>query len=194
MNSRKPDISKVMNTSTASTRSARHSRFESIFRAHYDTIRRHAVRCGSSEPDDVAAECFTALWRRLDDVRPELERAWLIATTRKLTANQRRSDARRNALTERIASAPTTVPAVVADSDPAIHAALQTLSSTDRQVLLLAVWDELSVAEIAFVLNLTRSATGVRLFRARKRFAAAYGTQSTEPGMDLTKIIGGVDA
>jgi RNA polymerase sigma-70 factor (ECF subfamily) len=191
-----PDIQKMMSTPPTSDRGARHARFESIFRAHYDGVRRHAIRCGSSDADDVAAECFTALWRKLDEVRPDLERAWLIATTRKLSANQRRGTSRRDALIERIATEPPpTASSISGDDESPAVAALATLSPTDRQVLLLSVWDELTVSEIAFVLDLSRTAAGVRLHRARKRFAAAYSaTTPSGPEMDLATLTGGADA
>jgi DNA-directed RNA polymerase specialized sigma24 family protein len=49
--------------------------------------------------------------------------------------------------------------------------ALDYLREKDREILLLAYWDDLSLADIAEVLGCSESAAGVRLFRARKAFA-----------------------
>jgi RNA polymerase sigma-70 factor (ECF subfamily) len=184
-----------MNTPLSHPNSDRQARFERIFRERYDSVRRHAVRCGSSDPDDVASECFTAMWRRLDEVRPDLERAWLIAATRKITANQRRGDVRRTALRDAIAAQPQTPLGIdIPELDPAIATALGDLSPTDRQVLTLSVWDELSPKEIAFVLGLSRSAASVRLHRARTRFRERYASASPHPTPTSANLIGGIDA
>jgi len=184
-----------MNTPPSHPHPDRRARFERIFRERYDSVRRHAVRCGSSDPDDVASECFTALWRRLDDVRPDLERAWLIAATRKITANQRRGDVRRTALRDAIAAQPQAPLEIdIPELDPTIAAVLHELGPTDRQVLMLSVWDELSTKEIAFVLGLTRSAASVRLHRARTRFRERYSSMTPHPTPTSANLIGGIDA
>lgn len=126
---------------------------------------------------------------------PRPERAWLIAATRKITANQRRGDVRRTALRDAIAAQPQTPHEIaIPELDPAIATALDELSPSDRQVLMLSVWDELSPKEIAFVLGLSRSAASVRLHRARTRFRERYASESPHPLPMSANLIGDIDA
>jgi len=180
------DISQSMDEITNPT-NTRRSRFERVFRARYDDVRRHAVRCGSPDPDDVAAEVFTALWRRLDDVHDGHERPWLLAAGRKVVANQRRSAGRRDALVERIVAEPDADVGDAEPDDPRVAAALATLRDRDREVLLLAVWEELSTGEIARVLGISSGSAAVRLHRAKRRFRDAYLAHRPTP----TPAVGG---
>jgi RNA polymerase sigma-70 factor (ECF subfamily) len=70
------------------------------------------------------------------------------------------------------------VPALQAVQLPAavpqpILAALASLGSDDREIVLLAAWEELSPAEIGAVLGISQIAARSRLHRARKRLRAA---------------------
>jgi RNA polymerase sigma-70 factor (ECF subfamily) len=51
--------------------------------------------------------------------------------------------------------------------------AFSALTEQDRELLLLIAWEGLDMAQAAQVLGCSRNALGVRLHRARKRFAAA---------------------
>ena len=54
-----------------------------------------------------------------------------------------------------------------------IARALAALSPSDRELLLLAGWEELTPAQIAQLLNRPAALVSRRLYRARRRFAAA---------------------
>lgn len=191
-----PDIFQAMPIQHHTTMDdKRLERFDAAFRKHYETIRRHAGRVGSTDPDDVASECFSALWRRLDEVRPGFERAWLVASARKLTANQRRAGRRREALFEEAVanerlSAPTWQDEGGA-TDPLVEAVLSTLSPADRELLLLEAWDDLDQAEIAQVLGISRSTASVRLHRARWRFRREYARRHDLFPRSTNTIAGG---
>ncbi|WP_253905761.1 sigma-70 family RNA polymerase sigma factor [Arthrobacter sp. H5] len=58
----------------------------------------------------------------------------------------------------------------------AVADALLRLREKEREILLLAYWDDLAVVEIAEVLQCTQSAAKVRLHRARKAFAELLPT------------------
>ncbi len=124
------------------------------------------------------AEVFLTAWRRLDDL-PESDaaRVWLYATARRVIANQRRSRRRRSALHERLALGAVTVTQELSSSDrekALVHDALRVLPPRDREVLLLAEWEDLSPTQIATVLGcLTVTARG-RLHRARRRFRTVF--------------------
>jgi RNA polymerase sigma factor (sigma-70 family) len=160
--------------------SERRQRFDALFATHSADI---VSYCGwrsrsAADAQDAVAEVFLTAWRRLDEL-PEGDAAcvWLYATARRVIANQRRSTRRRVALQERLVQQ--AVPAVhePAAPDPEatlVHEALRRLGPRDREVLLLAEWEDLSPAQIASVLGcLTVTARG-RLHRARQRFRVLF--------------------
>jgi RNA polymerase sigma factor (sigma-70 family) len=60
----------------------------------------------------------------------------------------------------------------------AIQDALSTLTATDRELLLLCLWDDLSPTDAARVLGITPGTIRVCLHRARHRFRTAYCTRT----------------
>ncbi|MGW0430950.1 RNA polymerase sigma factor [Micromonospora sp. NPDC003197] len=64
-----------------------------------------------------------------------------------------------------------------------VHRALDTLSERDREVLVTAAWFDLTPAQAAQVLGISRLAYAVRLHRARHRFRTAY-ERSTKDGSE----------
>src|SRR6266508_5766177 len=145
----------------------RRRRFDALFASHSsDIVAYCGWRAGSeSDAQDAAAEVFLTAWRRLDDL-PESDaaRVWLYATARRVIANQRRSRRRRSALHERLALGAVTVTQELSSSDrekALVHDALRVLPPRDREVLLLAEWEDLSPTQIATVLGcLTVTARG----------------------------------
>jgi RNA polymerase sigma-70 factor (ECF subfamily) len=154
---------------------AAEERFRLLYDRSYSKVLGYALRRADSRDDaiDVVAETFLVAWRRLDDV-PEGERAllWLYGTARRVLANQVRSSTRQRRVADRLAQLP--APHGLLDSDDglsaAIGAAFRRLSDSDRELLLLAGWEELDPAQIAEVTGGTRGAVRVRLHRARARF------------------------
>src|SRR6185503_6098595 len=57
--------------------------------------------------------------------------------------------------------------------DPQLDRALRTLTHTDRELLLLVAWEDLSPAQAARALGVQPAAVRVRLLRARRRLRAA---------------------
>ena len=102
-----------------------------------------------------------------------------LAVARRALANERRSARRRHALAERLGrELATQVPKVGASPDGAgadgarVRQALERLSEEDREVLLLAGWEELAPAQIAVVLGVRAVTARSRLHRARRRLRA----------------------
>jgi len=150
-------------------------RFEDLYQAHAGAVLSYACRRTSrADADDVVAEVFLVAWRRLEEV-PGNPRIWLLGVARRVLANQRRGHGRRLALTERLAQvSPTSHQAMIAERPQArIAQALEALSESDRELLLLLAWEGLSNAEAARVLGVRPQALRVRLHRARRRFARA---------------------
>src|SRR5262245_18909054 len=155
----------------------RRQRFDALFASYSPDI---VAYCGwrtrsPSDAQDAAAEVFLTAWRRLDDLpRGDAARVWLYATARRVLANQRRANRRRNALHERMAMERAITTEELPNEHALVHRALDELPVRDREILLLAEWEGLSPTEIAAVVGcLTVTARG-RLHRARRRFRTVF--------------------
>ena len=148
----------------------RRDRFEQVFDAHYRAVSAYALRrAGNAEVEDAVAETFLIAWRRLDDI-PADAKPWLLGVARRVLANQHRAAARRSALNTRVAHERPREPEW--PRAELILRALDGLSESDRELLLLFAWEGLSVQELAAVLHCSRTAVKVRLHRARRRLRA----------------------
>lgn len=155
-------------------------RFEALFVAYSPDI---LAYCGwradsACDAQDAVAEVFLTAWRRLDAL-PEGDagRVWLYATARRVIANQRRSSHRQVALYERLAldaAAVVQPPPSPTREETLVHEALGRLGPGDREVLLLAEWEDLSPAQIAAVLGCLAITARGRLHRARRRFRTVF--------------------
>ena len=148
-------------------------RFEAMYVLHYAAIEAY-VRRRTDTPDDAAdaiAETFLTAWRRLSALPDGDEaRLWLYAVARRVLANQRRGEARRSALADRLRAELSV--ATPSDSQTGVvREALQKLSPGDRELLMLIGWEGLTPAEAAQVVGSSRTAVRVRLHRARRRLA-----------------------
>lgn len=165
--------------------STRSERFEQLYEDHYGRVLGYAL-CRTGDPadaHDVVAETFLVAWRRFDEV-PEGERSrlWLYGTARRVLANQRRTRRRQDPLTDRMAAEGVSASSIQlegTDDWSEIAAAFSRLGDGDRDILLLAGWEELDAGQIAEVLGCTRATARVRLHRARRRFADQL--EATDP-------------
>jgi RNA polymerase sigma-70 factor (ECF subfamily) len=151
----------------------RHGQIERWFRAYGGRVLAYLLhRTDRDTAQDVLQEVFVIAYRKAETV-PEPPLGWLFGTARRVLANTSRGARRREQLQLRIAeNAAPTAP----DGDGTTQLVTDTLaqlSSADREVLTLSAWYELSGDEAAEALGCSRSAYGVRLHRARRRFADA---------------------
>lgn len=161
----------------------RKERFRALYRECAQPLLGYAVRRVATPPDaaDVVAEVFVVAWRRLEDVpRGNDARLWLFGVARRVIANQRRGDDRRNQLADKLGQE--LVQRVRreerAEEDAAlalapVQLALAQLRENDREVLRLTIWEGLSPTEIATVLSVPPATVRTRLHRARHRLRAA---------------------
>jgi RNA polymerase sigma-70 factor (ECF subfamily) len=150
-------------------RSTAEARFAYVF-AHLGLITAYARRRGAHDPDAIAAEAMTIAWRRLADVPVDDPRPWLIATARNLLlADRRRRGAAHEDLEGLELPAPLELRFSGCELDPELHAALESLSTQDREALLLVAWEDLTPACAAASLGISAPAFRVRLYRARRR-------------------------
>ena len=114
---------------------------------------------------ELAADVFRVVWQKPQTTGTEI--AWLLTIARNLVGNAYRARDRQQALQEKLRFA-TTPTAGGTDEGSAVHEAMSALREKDRDILQLAYWDGLTMAEIAGVLQCSESAAKVRLHRARR--------------------------
>jgi RNA polymerase sigma-70 factor (ECF subfamily) len=165
--------------------SDRERRFRQLYDAQYWTIRAYALRRTSqpADADEIVAAVFVTAWQHRDvPLDSSHQRVWLLGVARKTLANQRRAARRRWRLTERLKATtrppehgllgpdPAGLPAPDPDSPLAdLEGALAGLSESDRELLLLHLWEDLNHAELAAVFGITPNAVAIRLHRARQK-------------------------
>jgi RNA polymerase sigma factor (sigma-70 family) len=178
-------------TGIQSEATAAETSFRDLYAAHGRAILAYAVRRVRDPQDaaDVVAETFLVAWRRLADVPAgDGSLLWLYGVARRTLANQARSDRRRERLAERLRhelpAAVAAVSAPTAGAESAVLTVLGELDEADREVLLLAGWEQLESAQIAAVLGITGVAARARLHRARRRLRARLvGTDLESPSL-----------
>ncbi len=165
------------------------AQFEQLYRAYADRVHAYALRRTTpGAADDVVAEVFLVVWRRLHQV-PDEPLPWMLGVARKVLANRRRSDSRAAALRDRLAdpgSRRYTSP-VSAEVDDRVQRALAGLGERDRELLLLIAWEGLRVSEAAEVLGVRSNTLSVRLHRARQRLARALADENVEIQMEVQR-------
>jgi len=160
------------------------ARLESIYDTHAAQVYAYAVRhVGRDQADDVLSETFAVAWRRID-VMPHPALPWLLVTAGNVIRNQRRSEARRIRLGVAVAGLYPQqgdgVDVLVAERDHLL-AALDQLSDTEREALLLVAWDGLSTRDAAQVARCGVRAFRARLTRARARLSAELDIDRVVP-------------
>ncbi len=160
---------------------SRLARFDALFTAHQRHVLAYAMRRTQAPADaeDVAAETFTIAWRKIDAIPATEPLPWLYAVARRVLANHRRGNGRRERLAAllRVEDVATPIRAGE-DLDGPAFTALASLSPADQELLRLVAWEELANQQIAAVLGITPNAVAIRLHRARARFADALARES----------------
>ncbi|MBN2196458.1 MAG: sigma-70 family RNA polymerase sigma factor [Polyangiaceae bacterium] len=130
--------------------------------------------------DDATQEVFIVAARRLDDVTPGSERAFLHATAVRVAANYRRAQRarREQPLEEFEAAAPTggLLPDDLADSSrmrALLQRVLDDMPDELREVFVLFELEEFTRSELVRILGLPAGTVASRLHRAREVFQAA---------------------
>ncbi len=124
----------------------------------------------------------------LDDVPSDRTGTWLRATARYVVSNRRRGERRWRALNDRVARLEGVAHAPAPDHDAGIELqvvldAMATLSSSDREVLLMTALDDLSSVDVGEILGVTAHTAAVRISRARARLRAAVAVRSEPSGL-----------
>lgn len=165
-------------------------RFRRLYEQHYEALFAFAVRRSADPSDahDVVADTFLVLWRRFDDAPDDAEvPLWLYGVARHVLANRHRTTLRKERLIARLGelvneASDTDEIAALRQRSQAVVAALKRLAEDDREVLLLAAWEQFTTSEIAAVLHCSENAAAIRLHRARKRLTEVYRKENERSG------------
>lgn len=146
--------------------------FERLYERHFDRVAAYVLaRTQRDAASDVVARTFEIAWRRRAQM-PADSLPWLLGVARRVLAEGRRADRRRDALLERIGAHCATSLDGHEEAVGSRDAVLQALSGLTRdqlEALLLTTWEGLSERQAAIVLGCSRGAVAVRLHRARRR-------------------------
>lgn len=157
---------------------SRDARLRALVDAHIDATARVLRRLGvrSGDVDDAVQQVFLTLARRLDDVEPNAERAFLYRTALNVAAHARRTIARRREVDEPSGEGPVSTAASAEELVDRRRAAellervLDAMEDDVREVFVLFEVEELSMAEIAELLAIPPGTVASRLRRARVDF------------------------
>ena len=163
----------------------REAQLQSLFEAHYPAVLAYAKRrtVDVMLAEETAAEVFVIAWRKLDRI-PDDPLPWLLATARRVLANARRGQRRRERLIDRLVAVrtPRTAPDathLVSERDE-FSRAYARLNAVDREVLALVAWEGLDRERAARAMQCSKAVFAVRLHRARQRLRSQLALTSPE--------------
>ena len=159
---------------------AREARFRALVDQHFEFVWRSVRRLGvpPADADDAAQEVFLVAAKNLDNFPADRERAFLFGTALRVASTRRRSARRRpeelDATSDERAG-PALDPeelAELARARPLLQELLDGMNEELRGVFILAEIEELSVREIAELLDVPQGTVSSRLRSAREKFHA----------------------
>jgi RNA polymerase sigma-70 factor (ECF subfamily) len=163
---------------------------EELYRLHAGELHGYLHRRAGQAGADLLGEVFVVALQRLSDLpEPELRRAWLFGTARRLLlAAERKTRKRQDAETERARfhePAADTWDVDRLQRVRRVRDALASLREPDQDLIRLTEWERLQITEAAVVLGLRPGTARVRLYRARRALAAHPSLQAVlEPPTD----------
>jgi RNA polymerase sigma-70 factor, ECF subfamily len=127
------------------------------------------------DADDIVSDTFVIAMRRLAEITPGSEAAWLIGVARNVVRNTTRSARRRQQFVEALINARPQTSSDLGDGDllsenvESLRTGFARLTQADQEVLLLAAWEGLAGRDLAIVLGTSAERATDRLYRARRR-------------------------
>jgi RNA polymerase sigma-70 factor (ECF subfamily) len=169
-------MSGVESVSVKDPARAEHLDFEGFFRAEYRRLGSalYLLTGDRAESEDLAQEAMSRVYERWDRIRAmESPSGYLYRTALNLQRKRVRRAARRRE--PPIAATPASDPALVAERRAAIRAALASLSTEQREALVLVEWLGMDAAEAGSLLGISAGSVRARVHRARQALRKRFG-------------------
>ena len=166
------------------------SSFESIYRHYFDFVWSSVRRLGVSPAaaDDVVQEIFIVIHSRVHTLeKPDALRSWIYSVVRRTVSSYHRSKRSMHASGAVLAAEPIArrypaTPFDIAQQNDQVKLLFSLLDELDepkREVFMMAELDELTVPEIAEILEIPLNTAYSRLRAARQAFEEALARRST---------------
>ncbi len=176
------------------------ARFAEVYERHYRAVYAYCRRrTDADRVDDAVSETFLTAWRKIDQLPgDEVALPWLYAVAHRVLMHQWRSSTRRGRLEDRLATMGVETPplpdqhVVSTQESRMVLEAASRLRRIDREILRLALWEELSHSEIAMVLDVRPDAARQRLSRALKNLTREFDRLEQKPSPTPVARKGGV--
>src|ERR1022692_2336433 len=174
--------------------------FSAIFERHFAAIYGYlARRAGRDVSEDLTSTTFAVAFERRSTfiVGSDSARPWLFGIATHLLYNRMRGERRLVQATSRLRGELAAGregsfgdPALAADGveDPSLARSLEALDASQRDVLLLYAWGELSYEEIALALDVPVGTVRSRLSRARARLRAELADPGGVPVAEASAL------
>jgi RNA polymerase sigma-70 factor (ECF subfamily) len=167
--------------------------FPAIYKQYFDFVWSSTRRLGvhPDAMDDVVQEVFIVIHSRLDTLeRPEALRSWIYSIVRRTVSNHRRSTRIREAAASGAITSPeleseAPTPFELTEKNAELSLLANLLAQIDepkREVLMLVEFEEMSVPEVAEVLDIALNTAYSRLRAARQAFDAALARHEARVG------------
>lgn len=144
--------------------------FRDVFHLHKNVVHRFAFRMtgSNSAAEDIVQECFIALWKKPGGYRPDrgAMRAYLLGIARNLVLKSWRDERPFDSLDDDAVAPP--VDLLSLDRAESVAAAVQALPPLQREALVLAEYEDMSLEEIVNLTGADLAAVKSRLHRARQ--------------------------
>lgn len=159
-----------------------HTSFEDAYTQHLLAVSSYlSRRVERRYVEDLAADVFAVAWQKRESVKEGEELPWLYRIAANLVSNHRRRLASAASVLHLLRtedSAPS--PADLADAD--LASAWRQLKPRDREVLALAVLEDLPIGRIAIALGVSPNAVSIRLHRSKKMLVTLLERERSDPG------------
>jgi RNA polymerase sigma-70 factor (ECF subfamily) len=152
-------------------------KFQDLYESYAADVYRFSVWLAKdgSEAEDITSETFVRAWVRKSNIRTETLKAYLLTIARNVYLEWQRKGKRQVVLKD-IYPDPAPGPEKAIESEfeiKRVKSVLKTLPEIDRAAFILRVQHELPYAEIARILQLSLTATKVKVHRVRKKLLVA---------------------
>jgi RNA polymerase sigma-70 factor (ECF subfamily) len=145
--------------------------FSALYREHLPALSKYLVRRVPVDVvEDLASDIIEIAWRKRKQAPEGKELAWLYKIAGYVVANYRTKTNNRTRILNLLLepqSAPSAEAIALGDHDLSI--AWAALKDSERNLISLSSFEELSVNEIAVTLNISNNAVSIRLHRAKTR-------------------------